>query len=147
MNDYERFIDPIDFHTVANYLHNPRSPIECVLHVSSRDALASLAGELDRALQSGADAPVAVRDLVRRHLDAGTARISSRWPLTGHDPRHCVDVATIPGTAASVVIFLPPFYLAHTPGLFEGTLHAKQTAPKRNRRARAKQVQRLRISY
>jgi hypothetical protein len=76
MNAYERFIDPTDFHTVANYLHNPRSPIECVLHVPSRNALAALAEELGHALESGAEAPAAVRALVRRHMDAGTVRIS-----------------------------------------------------------------------
>ncbi len=147
MNDYERFIDPTDFHTVANYLHNPRSPIECVLHVSSRDALAALAGELERALQSGAEAPAAVRGLVRHHLDAGTVRISSRWPLAGHDPRHVVDVASVPGTAGCEVIFMPPFYLAHTPGLFEGKLQTKKSVPKRNRRTRAKQEKALRMTY
>jgi hypothetical protein len=147
MNNFESMIDPTEFRTVANYLRNPQSPIECVLHVPSRVALAALAGELDDALQTGLNAPAAVRDLIHRHLDAGTARLSSRWPLTGHDPRHCVEVASVPRTAACEVIFLPPFYLAHTPGLFEGTLHAKQAEPADRPRQRPLQVRSLRTTH
>ncbi len=128
LNYYQSCIDPTDFRTVAAYLRNPASPIEYVLHVPSREQLAPLAEELSRAMEREAHPQTALRELVQRHLADGTARISSRQALPGQDPQHCVDAASIPGTAACDVIHLPPFYLAHTPGLFEGRLQVQRRA-------------------
>jgi hypothetical protein len=119
---FESLIDPTDFGTVAAYLRNPRSPIETVLHVRDRRMLATLAQALavnaELPSGAGADGPL----LVRRLLSEDALRVSSRARLGWCPPTSVVDVSTIPSAAGCDVIYLPPFYLVHTPGLFEGTL-------------------------
>jgi hypothetical protein len=55
-------------------------------------------------------------------LQDGSLRLSARHELHVKDPSHLVAASSIPNMAFCRVIYLPPFYLAHTPGLFEGTL-------------------------
>ena len=81
------------------------------------------------------------------HLDRlfreGSLKITCD-PGLGRHPREVVSVLAIPPSAKCEVIFMPPFYLAHTPGLFEGTLvrqavsEQPQQLPQKIRPARMK---------
>ena len=53
-------------------------------------------------------------------LTDGSLRLSAR-DLTINSER-VVDARSIPRHAICYVIYAPPFYVVHTPGLFEGTL-------------------------
>jgi hypothetical protein len=119
---FESFIDATDFGTVAAYLRNPRSPIHTVLHVRDRRMLATLAEELTVAAETPSGAGAHGPLLVRRLLAEDAMRVSSRDRLGWCPQTSLVDVSTIPSAARCDVIYLPPFYLVHTPGLFEGTL-------------------------
>ena len=122
MNSYEMMIDPTNFGTVALYLRNPRSPIDHVLHVRDRAALAGLAEKLAPFAITGQTTPADLPALLAEPLKTGEIKISSRLPLTFATPEQVVEAASIPRMAGCEVIFLPPFYLVHTHGLFEGTL-------------------------
>jgi hypothetical protein len=81
-----------------------------------------LAEELAQAAQkppvTGSPGPVLVNQLRKE----GVLRLSARHPQWLADPNSSLDVSTIPDSASCQVIYAPPFYLVHTPGLFEGAL-------------------------
>ncbi len=122
MSPYETLIDPTHFGTVARYLHDPQSPIQYVLHVKEESMLAEVAAKLDAAMVASQGKPVALRSILDPMLQDGSLRLSGRHELQVKDPSHLVAASSIPNMAFCRVIYLPPFYLAHTPGLFEGTL-------------------------
>jgi hypothetical protein len=122
MSPYETLIDPTNFGTVARYLHDPQSPIQYVLHVKEESMLAGVAAKLDAAMAASQGKPVAVRSILDPMLQDGSLRLSARHELQVKDASHLVAASSIPNMAFCRVIYLPPFYLAHTPGLFEGTL-------------------------
>ena len=62
-----------------------------------------------------------------RHVQEGSLLISSR-ALLEIEARFVVEPSTIPADAYCNVLYLPPFYLVHTPGLFEGTLIREASA-------------------
>ena len=149
MNEYEARIDPTDFGTMAGYLRHPQSPIDCLLHVRDRSMLAPLAENLERALQR--ESGPAVRAEVRRLLDDGLKKgdllISPRRLLPQLEPRQYVDASTVPAKAGCEVLYLPPFYLVHTPGLFEGTLKRREPCPRPQRQTKLrKRVQQHRMT-
>lgn len=120
-------IDPTHFGLVRNYLASPNSSIHHVLHVKDPAMLPRLAASLDGALNS----PVARLALVHKTIDPlieqGTVKISSREPTQSALPGSVIDPASIPRMAPCEVIYLPPFYLVHTPGLFEGKFQADKS--------------------
>jgi hypothetical protein len=122
MSHYASLIDPTNFGTVARYLHHPQAPIHFVLHVKETSMLADLAAKLDAAMAGAQGRPVALGPILNPLFEDGSLRISSRHEFRASDPRHVVPVTSIPSLASCQVIYLPPFYLVHTPGLFEGTL-------------------------
>lgn len=121
MNPYQALIDRTTFGIVADYLRNPRSPIDYILHVRDRSRLAPLAESLERISQSSDDPSRDVTVLLESHCRQGLLRISARRPLAVEHV-HVVDSLDVPRLAPADVIYLPPYYLSHTPGLFEGTL-------------------------
>ncbi len=127
--NYETFIDPTNIATVASYLRNPRSPIFFVLHVRERTLLAPLAAELDATMDQPSPTGLEAIAVVERHIRERAIMLSPRPTGQPVDARVAIDIATIPGSANCEVIYLPPFYLAHTPGLFEGTLARNTAAP------------------
>lgn len=124
---YRAQIDPTEFKTVVDYLHGPRSPIQYLLHVREPAMLAELAAQLEGAIQASQP----LEPLVLARLREGSLKISSRQPLSLPISGAQVDPAQVPARAACEVIYLPPFYLVHTPGLFEGKLHDPARAPER----------------
>ena len=130
MNSYEMMIDPATFGTVAQYLRNPITHIYYILHVRDRAQLAGLAEQLAPFVATGRTMSADLPGLLAEPLQAGTVRISSYQPLVLPDERQVIPVTTIPRLARCDVIYLPPFYLVHTPGLFEGTLPKATVARK-----------------
>jgi hypothetical protein len=119
---FESMIDPAEFGVIAGYLKSLRSPIGFILHVKDKSMLATVARELDRDHASGW--PGRLPECLSLHFKAGSLKISSREPLPNFDPNHVIQAGSIPQWALTHVIYFPPFYLAHTPGLFEGELAA-----------------------
>lgn len=138
MSPYEAMIDPAQFGTIARYLENPRSAIQYILHVRHRSILADLAAKLDGAMAAARSKPDAVSAILDPLLEDGALRISSRQELRFKDPNHAVLPSSIPKLASCWVIYLPPFYLAHTPGLFEGTLVQPELHPRQGPARRMK---------
>jgi hypothetical protein len=113
---YEGLIDATQFGVVANYLKNPDSTISFLLHVKEPGQLAALAAQLDQAL----DSPVRVRAVLDPLLRDGSLQVSARMPLPDSFPGIRVDPNKVQPKAECQVIWMEPFYLVHTPGLFEG---------------------------
>lgn len=130
--NYETLIDPTNIATVASYLCNPRSQIHFVLHVRERASLAPLAAELAATLDHPNATGLQVRAVLDQHIREGVLRLSPRPSQQPVDARVAIDIATLPRSAECEVIYLPPFYLAHTPGLFEGTLARNTAVPTPN---------------
>lgn len=144
MNQYESLIDATEFGVVADYLRNPRTPILFLLHVKSEAMLATLAGELDKAQHVDVP-PGRFPDPVEQHVREGSIFISSRHPLIFSEGRPVVQATVIPRHATSRVIYFPPFYLVHTPGLFEGTLIGPRMEQKTGHELRSTTAKRFKI--
>ncbi len=120
MSPYESLVDPTSFGTVVRYLHHPDKQIHFVLHVKDESMLADVAAKLDAAMAGAQGRPVALGSILDPMFADGSLRISARHELPVGNRWPVVPVTQIPSLAACQVIYLPPFYLAHTPGLFEG---------------------------
>ena len=142
MSTYASLIDPAEFGLIADYLRSPRTPILHLLHVKSMDLLAPLAEGL--ANQGQLDTPPWLfPEVVQRGLREGTLLISTRHPLNGSDSKHSIEAAAIPRRALCHVIYAPPFYLVHTPGLLEGTLIRPKTETSLRRGLHQKRAPRI----
>jgi hypothetical protein len=124
--DFESLIDPVEFSAVRRYLEAANSEIHFLLHVNSRSVLAQLASDLDPIIAAGpgknGENGARLTTLLNAHMNNGQLLFSSRFPLAPPFSNHAISPATIPAATVTYVIYLPPFYLAYTPGLFEGTL-------------------------
>ena len=124
MSSSESLIDPAEFGLIADYLRNPQCSIDYLLHVRSIKSLAPLAEALAQRAQMD-QPPWMFPKVVERGLAAGSLRLSA------HDldfrSKRVVDARSVPRHAMCHVIYAPPFYLVHTPGLFEGTLLRPKT--------------------
>jgi hypothetical protein len=118
---YENLIDPTDFNLLRGYLKSPDSPIDYLLHVKERFMLAPLAARVDEALKTGQPLDHILNPLVNE----GSLKISSRHLLPPDLFQAAVNPDHVSKQAASQVIYLPPFYVAHTPGLFAEQTHAQ----------------------
>lgn len=123
-------IDPTEFATLKRHLDHPDSPIEFILYVKDEAMLAPLAARLEQAMESGQE------DALKQELNPlfidGEVKISADTPLRVPFLGAEIPADSIPLTADCRVIYLPPFYITHTPGLFEGKLnveHADHTGP------------------
>ena len=121
MSLYESQIDRTEFGIIAGYLKpGPQSQIQCLLHVKDRSMLASVAETLERELESGAYPNWSYLPSLGRLVQDGWVKCSLR-DATGYEMSTWhVPARNVVASAPCDVIFLPPFYLVHTPGLFEG---------------------------
>jgi len=119
MSSYESLIDPAEFGLIADYLRSPRTPINYLLHVRSLESLAPLAEALHHQHHDD-QPPWLFPKVVENGLADGSLRLSARDQTS--NPECVVDARSVPRHAMCHVIYSPPFYLVHTPGLFEGTL-------------------------
>ena len=115
---YEHMIDGIDYRTIEAYLHHPASPIQYIVHARERSLLAPLAAHLNDAIEQGKAAPEHIRGLLVPRIDRGEVLLTATRPLL-LPFGSLVASADIPKDAYCQVIYLPPFYLSHTQGLFE----------------------------
>lgn len=119
-------IDPTHFGLVRNYLASPNSSIHHVLHVKDPAMLPRLAAALDGALNSPVARLALVHKTIEPLIEKGTLKISS-FDVQSSIPGSIIDPASIPRSAPCHVLYLPPFYLVHTPGLFEGKFQADKS--------------------
>ena len=86
-----------------------------------------LAARFDEAMASAQD------DAARQELPPlfrdGSVKISARQPLHRPFPGAEISGDSVPRITDCRVIYVSPFYLAHTPGLFEGKLNVDETWP------------------
>lgn len=126
MSVYQSLVDPTNFGTVVRHLHHPDRQIHFVLHVRDESMLPVLAAKLDAAMAEAQHQPIALGSILDPMFAEGSLRISPRHELPMNRRWPVVPVTQIPSLAGCRVLYLPPFYLAHTPGLFEGTLAKPQ---------------------
>lgn len=126
--EWEGQVDSTWFGLMAGYLRSPRSPIEYLVHVKDRDRLGEVAGRIDRDLAQvdGDGEPHRIVSSVEELAGEGAVKVSSRRPVENLDPGATVDPERIRSSASCDVVYLPPYYVAHTPGLFEGELTVKE---------------------
>jgi len=120
MSVYQSLVDPTNFGTVVRHLHHPARQIHFVLHVRDESMLPALAAKLDAAMAGAQNTPVALGSILDPMFADGSLRISARHELPQNNRWPVIPVTHVPSLAGCQVIYLPPFYLAHTPGLFEG---------------------------
>lgn len=123
MNQFDSMVDTTWFGLVAGYLVSARSPIHTVLHVRDRDMLAQVAERLDRTLGADAALPPKWPEAFHAMLRDGNLKVSTRFPNASIAPTALIDAHQVRREARCDVIYLPPFYVVHTPGLFEGKVH------------------------
>ena len=117
--DYDIFVDGTPFGTVYGYLSNPASQIDYVIHVRDRAMLPLLAKELVRSQSLYHQQRLTATPLFDQLLNDGGVKVSPRLLNSLFKPQHIIKAQAIDPQATSQVIFLPPFYVAHTPGVFE----------------------------
>jgi|CZKV01.1.fsa_nt_gi hypothetical protein len=126
--DFAAMIDGINFGTIYGYLSNPRSPIDLLVHLKNRDQMGQVALELAQTMDLFPEPRQMALPLYEKLLRAGELKISPRLVTPLFDRKYLVDPLAVPPDSMCYVIYLPPFYLVHTPGLFEGTLIKPETA-------------------
>ena len=136
---YAGQIDPTQFGIPADYLRQPDSPIQVLLHVKDRAQLPQVAAQVSAAQRQGGQRPGWLLEALDPWLRDGSVKLSTREPLPPAMLRATVEPANVPRNAACEVIYLPPCYLLHTPGLFEGTLHTAEKSQSRAQQADLRQ--------
>ena len=126
--EWEGLVDPTWFGLIAGYLRSPRSPIEYLVHVKDRDRLSEVADRIDGDLAQGDGQPQRLTPSVEELVGEGAVKVSPRHPVEDLDPGATVDPERIRSSASCDVLYLPPYYVLHTPGLFEGELTVKERA-------------------
>ena len=120
MNPWDMMIDPASFGLIAGYLQSTRSPINFLLHVKDRGMLSEMAQRIDQGLRPFGLGGLSVLPPMQALAQEGAVKISARHPLLNPPPGAMVDPQRVRRSAYCEVIYLPPYYLVHTPGLFEG---------------------------
>ena len=137
MNNPESMIDVTRFGVVVDYLQNPNAPIDMILHAKDRPTLVELAQRLGEAYDCWPNSAEKIEDTVKEFISDGRLRVSSLEPMGPPANARIVELSCMPRAASCEVIYMPPFYLTHTPGLFEGSLH-RNTATMRSETAAQK---------
>ncbi len=113
-------IDRTLFGRLADAIYSPNTPVFHILHVRDRSRLRTLADLLAWLRKHELLAPANISTLLAPSLREDSVRVSSADPVALGIVGQYTPVADIPRLARTDAIYLPPFYLAHTPGLFEG---------------------------
>jgi len=123
MMNYEESIAALEIGMVERCLADPQALIEIVLHVRSRTLLARVVEMLDTTVSpsgdtGGTEAARVLDDLMAR----GSLMLTVREKVAARYGRYSIAASSIPTSAPCEAIYFPPFYVVHTPGLFEGKL-------------------------
>ena len=129
-------IDGSDFHLIAGYLISERSPIDFMLHLRNREDLVMVAEALDRAQFTEYGKVGSMAKVVHQMMREGNLKVSSRFPMELPDPAWKIDPSMVQQEVFCYVLYRPPYYLVHTPGLFEGTV----MEPERPQRAQSRDL-------
>ena len=119
MQNWHSLIDPSWFGLIAAYLRSPRSPIDYLIHVKDPERLAEVADRIDQDLARGAFPAGKLSPGLEALLQEGAIKVSSRHPLPNLEPGASVDPGQVRSAAPCDVLYVPPCYVVHTPGLFE----------------------------
>ena len=119
-NHYESLIDRAPFDQIAGYLHSDSYPIYFLLHVKQRQDLANIADMLDRVPFESSSLIPGLPKFADQMLRDGSLKVSSRFRLPQVDRTWGVDPKRVRQETNCEVIYAEPYYLVHTPGLFEG---------------------------
>ena len=122
MSNFAQLIDVTEFGVAANYLRQADSGIDYLLHTKTEALLPRLAERLSADLCGRTLGRGQFYDYIKNLMAELDLRISARQHLPRIEASSQISLGDIPRLAASRVIYLAPFYLAHTPGLFEGKL-------------------------
>lgn len=131
MTSWEMMIDGTSFGSIAVYLRHPQSPIDFILHVKDRAMLSEVATRIEQDSRSWASTPGSLPPPLLALVRAGAMKVSSRHPLEHIDSSALIDVDRVNRTAFTEVIYQPPYYLAHTPGLLELKVMVKDPSAQR----------------
>lgn len=107
MIHYEQLIDPTTIDTVRRHINCQTSSIREVLFVSDLRLLPTVALALDQASPQSS----------HRRLKQWRTWLETGAVVPGHAGTYGVDLETLPGESFCRVIFFPPVYLVHVPGL------------------------------
>ena len=124
---YEEKIHSKQFRVVARQLADPQTPIEAVLHVKSVALLAVLAEKIEMLATN----PRTTTELIRAlepMLREKAVLLSFAKETPAPLSEFSIPTSAIRPSAWSKVLYMPPFYLGHTPGLFEEMARQDQTA-------------------
>ena len=126
---YEARIHSKQARAVARALADPQGPVEFVLHVKSASMLLALAQKLELILSTGEDATAA--NLVARFVPFMREKIlllSAKENASNAFAEFCIPASSIRPSTWCRVIYMRPFYIVHTPGLFEEIAQQKEAA-------------------
>ena len=115
---YAALMDGTDYGTLEDYLDNPITPIDYILHVRDPRDVPVLAEKIDGIIEQGGPALKHLKELVVPWIEQGDLLITTRRAMLL--PAHAmVESHLIKKDTLCFVIYLPPFYISHTAGLFE----------------------------
>lgn len=120
MNHWDTLIDGTSFGLVADYLKSARTGIRYLLHVKDRAMLGEMAARLEQGFQPVRLGGLALAPSLLRSIQEGSVKLSSAAPILNAPRGAIIDPTQVRRSTYSEVIYAPPYYLDHTPGLFEG---------------------------
>ncbi len=119
MPNWNSLIDSSWFGLIAAYLRSPRSPIDYLIHVKDPERLPEVAERIDQDLARGDFPGGKLSPGLEALLQEGAIKVSSRHPLPNLEPGASIDPGQVRSAASCEVLYVPPCYVVHTPGLFE----------------------------
>lgn len=120
MNTWETMIDGTSFGVIAGYLRHPNSGIDQIIHDQNRAMLAEVAALIAPSSPPNAAEEKQLLETMNRLATDGLIKFSFRGIDELPGRRDHINANQIKPSAYCEVIYAPPFYLTHTPGLFEG---------------------------
>ncbi len=117
MVHYEQLIDPTTIDTIRRHLNSPASPLREVLFVAELQLLPTVALALDAASDQSSSQRL---KQWKTWLERGTV-------VPNRSGGYGIDLDTIQGDSSCRVIFFPPVYVVHVPGL-DLAQHARRAA-------------------
>ena len=135
MSCWDVMTDRTHFSFVAEYLRHPDSPVQYILNVKERALLSEVAALIAPDSLWVTSASQGLSPALLALVRDGTLKVSVRQGSEDLDLSAVIDATRVSPSSGTEGIFLPPFYLAYTPGLFEGRVIDKgpPAADKRRR--------------
>jgi hypothetical protein len=110
--NYELLIGIADFGTVQTYVSRSKSPVTGVLFVASRELLADVAMIFDASVAHNPE----IRERQLRWLFAA-GHIVHGGDEGAERSGLAINMDSVPSETVAHVIFVPPYYLVHLPGV------------------------------